>query len=161
MSDRPLSIGHRRSSVIAVTLAFALALARSGLRARRREKDCRGGAAENRVEVAALRRLAASARQQGQGRGQAMALHAAGVAWAEQGGAPICRACRGERGGPPDRESSRSCLRSVDVDAGAAARAPHRAAGSVNPVFRVLTSASKISKSAMSISTITVFLAKR
>ena len=134
MSDRHVD---RPSSIACAGDARSRAGAcRSGLRARRRAKDRRGGAAANRLEVAAVRRPAASARQQRQGRGQAMDLHAAGVARAEQGGAAIRRAGRGERRGAAHRESSRSRVRSVDVDAGAAARAAHRAAGSVDPVFR-------------------------
>ena len=48
----------------------------------------------------------------------------------------FCGASRGQRGGAADREPSRSRLRPVDVDAGAAARAAHRAAGSIDEILR-------------------------
>ena len=65
-----------------------------------------------------------------------MALHAARIARTKQGGPPIRRAGRGQGRRAADRESSRSRVGPVDVDAGAAARAPHRAAGSVDEVLR-------------------------
>ena len=103
---------------------------------RSRAADCRGSAAPGRVEVAAVRRAAAGARRQRQGRRQAMAVHAARIARPQQGGAAVRRAGRGERRRAADRESSRSRVRSVDVDAGAAARAAHRPAGSLDAILR-------------------------
>ena len=73
---------ERFSAVVIARGCSAAALSRQP---GRRGQDCRGGAAADRIEVAALRRTAAGARRQGQGRRQAMAVHAARIARAEQG----------------------------------------------------------------------------
>ena len=98
--------------------------------------DRRGGAAADRREVAALRRAAAGVRRQGQDHRQALDVRAARLARAEQGGAALHRAGRGQGRGAAGREPSRPRVGSVDVDAGDRARSADRAAGSLDAVLR-------------------------
>ena len=103
---------------------------------RRRPTDRRRSAEAHGRPIAAVRRAAAGVRLERKDQRQAVVVRASGIAWPEQGGPAVHRACGGQRRRTAGGQSSRSSVGSMDVDAGHRARPPHRAAGSFDQVLR-------------------------